>query len=284
MVELALKWGMFLRVRSSRRHSRGVVYVEFLIAFVPVFLLFLGVCQLVLLTAARLIVSHAAATAVRSAIVVLEDPTDDYGGAPRGNLSKGKSDSFDWSELLKRLGLASANVSSTDSSKGAPQHGARMAAIRLAATTPLLTLAPKIGAMISGENLERSLVSNSAVQLAFAYAYTEATTAVAIKTDEWNDSLVVEPIDPKGSVTVEVTYLYNCGVPVVRSLLCSTLSSLLDSHGDSAGAKKAERLSQFANPLALRVLTLMVGRYTILQGQATLTNQGAAYLTVESNP
>jgi hypothetical protein len=283
MVELKLRSGIFQCVRSGRRHSRGVVYVEFLIAFIPLFLLFLGVCQLVLLTAARLIVSHAAATAVRAAIVVLEDPADDYGGAPRGNLSQGKSGSFDSSELLKRLSLAGAKSSFTDSSKVAPQHGARMAAIRLAATTPLLTLAPK-SAVTSGENLERSLVSNSVVQLASAYAYTEATTAVAIKPDEQTDSLAVEPIDPKGAVTVEVTYLYTCGVPVVRSLLCSTLSSLLDSHGDSAGAKEAERLSQFANPLALRVLTLMAGRYTILKGQATLTNQGAAYLTVESNP
>ena len=38
------------------RDRRGVVYVEFLLAFIPLFLLFLGTCQLALLNAARLMV------------------------------------------------------------------------------------------------------------------------------------------------------------------------------------------------------------------------------------
>ena len=276
--------------RAARGHSRGVVYVEFLIAFIPLFLLFLGTCQLVLLTSARLIVSHAAATAVRSAIVVLEDTADDYGGAPRGNLSKGKSTSFDWSGLLGRLGMQSAgansysNSSSKDTSKAVVQHGARMTAIRLAATTPLLTLAPRMDSMGSTDTLEKNLVSDSATQLAFAYGYTEAAAAVVVKSSESNDALAYDPIDSKGSVTVEVTYLYYCGVPVVRGLICRSLSYLLDSHADSDDAKKAERLSQFANPRVLTALGSSSGRYTILTGQATLTNQGANYLTAENSP
>ena len=270
----------------AKRHSRGIVYVEFLLAFIPIFLLFLGTCQLVLLTAARLVVSHAAANGVRSAIVVLEDTADDYGGAPRGNLSKGKSDTFAWDSLLERLGIGNAGTYTrrTGSRNGAAQvqNGARMAAIRLSAATPLLTLAPKMSAVVSGDTLERSLVSSVGAQLAFAYGYTEAAAAVVVKRSESSDELAIEPIDPKGSVTVEVTYLYHCGVPLVRGLMCSSLSSLLDLHANRAGFRNVERLSQFANPEALRAFASSGGRYAILTGEATLSNQGAAYLSGES--
>jgi hypothetical protein len=126
------------------------------------------------------------------------------------------------------------------------------------------------------------LVSDAAGQLAFAYGYTEAAAAVVVKQSESGDELAIEPVDPKGSVTVEVTYLYHCGVPVVRGLMCRSLSHLLDSHAGNADSKKAERLSQFANPQALAALISSSGRYTILTGQATLTNQGANYLSAEN--
>jgi len=286
MAQLGFKGEENLSLRGLHLDCRGVVYVEFLLAFIPLFLLFLGTCQLVLLTSARVIVSHAAATAVRSAIVVLEDTADDYGGAPRGNLSKGKSGSFDWQGLLGRLGMGNAGTasSSSNSSKASVQHGARMTAIRLAATTPLLTLAPRMDSMGSNDTLEKTLVSDSAAQLAFAYGYTEAAAAVVVKSSESGDALAHDPIDSKGSVTVEVTYLYHCGVPVVRGLICRSLSYLLDSHADSDDTKKAERLSQFANPRVLTALGSSSGRYAFLTGQATLTNQGANYLTAENSP
>jgi hypothetical protein len=277
-------------ILTRRCRCRGVVYVEFLIAFIPLFLLFLGTCQLILLTAARVVVCHAAVTATRSAIVVLEDTADDYGGAPRGDLSRGKSASFDWNALLGRLGVANNGAnsyfpsSSRDTSKTAVQHGARMAAIRLAATTPLLTLAPRMDSIGSNDTLERSLVSDSGAQLAYAYGYTEAAAAVVVKSSESSDALAYDPIDPRGSVTVEVTYLYHCGVPVVRGLICRSLSYLLDSHADGADTKNAERLSQFANPRVVTALASSSGRYTILTGQATLTNQGANYLSAENSP
>jgi hypothetical protein len=287
MAQLGLTTRGNLSLRGLRLDCRGVVYVEFLLAFIPLFLLFLGTCQLVLLTSARVIVSHAAATAVRSAIVVLEDTADDYGGAPRGNLSKGKSGSFDWKGLLGRLGMGNtgmASSSSSNSSKASVQHGARMTAIRLAATTPLLTLAPRMDSTGSNDTLEKNLVSDSAAQLAFAYGYTEAAAAVVVKSSESSDALAYDPVDSKGSVTVEVTYLYHCGVPVVRGLICRSLSHLLDSHADSDDTKKAERLSQFANPRVLMALGSSSARYTILTGQATLTNQGANYLAAENSP
>jgi hypothetical protein len=61
--------------------TRGVVYVEFLIAFMPVFVLFLSLVQLVLIEMANLVAKHAAVTAARAAMVVLPDDPAHYGGA-----------------------------------------------------------------------------------------------------------------------------------------------------------------------------------------------------------
>ncbi|HET8939288.1 MAG TPA: polymorphic toxin-type HINT domain-containing protein [Polyangiales bacterium] len=55
------------------KDQRGVVYLETLVAFVPVFLFFLGTLQVADAGAAHLIVKHAATVAARAAVVVLPD-------------------------------------------------------------------------------------------------------------------------------------------------------------------------------------------------------------------
>lgn len=274
--------------RTRGRHCRGVVYVEFLIAFIPVFLLFLVICQVVLLTAARVVVSHAAVAAARSAIVVLEDTADDYGGAPRGDLSQGKSNTFDGGKLLSGLGIPNTsfdryvNPSSKPGSKAPAQLGARMSPIRLAAMMPLLTLAPKPGTAMSNPNLEQNLVSISGAELMFAYKYASATTAVTIQKNDSSDELAERPIDSNGPVTVEVNFIYWCGVPIVRNLACRPFTQLLDKKVDKDSARKAERLSQYASPQWLD--SFSGGRYAILSARATLTNQGAGYVTGDGWP
>jgi hypothetical protein len=62
------------------RDARGAVYVEFLIAFLPIFVLFLSLTQLVLIELANLVAKHAAVTAARAAMVVLPDDPGQYGG------------------------------------------------------------------------------------------------------------------------------------------------------------------------------------------------------------
>lgn len=57
---------------------RGAVYVEFLIAFMPVFIMFLGLIQLADLHQANIIVNHSAMMAVRSAVVILHDNPSYY--------------------------------------------------------------------------------------------------------------------------------------------------------------------------------------------------------------
>ena len=57
---------------------RGVVFVEFLIAFLPVYTFFLCLIQLALLFAVRLVTEHAAVDAARAAAVVIGDDPRRY--------------------------------------------------------------------------------------------------------------------------------------------------------------------------------------------------------------
>jgi hypothetical protein len=55
------------------KDQRGVVYLETLVAFLPVFLFFLATLQIADLSAAHIIVRHAATVAARAAVVVMPD-------------------------------------------------------------------------------------------------------------------------------------------------------------------------------------------------------------------
>ncbi len=69
---------------SLRDDTRGAVYVEFLIAFLPVFVFFLCLLQLALAFSARLVVQHAATTGARAAAVVFGDEPGPYGESSPG--------------------------------------------------------------------------------------------------------------------------------------------------------------------------------------------------------
>lgn len=72
---------------SLRRDTRGAVYVEFLIAFMPVFVFFLCLLQLALLFSAKLLVEHSSVAGVRAAAVVFADERGPYGEAtPQTNV------------------------------------------------------------------------------------------------------------------------------------------------------------------------------------------------------
>lgn len=65
-----------------RDDTRGAVYVEFLIAFMPVFVFFLCLLQLALLFAAKLVVEHSATQGARAAAVVFGDEPGPYANEP----------------------------------------------------------------------------------------------------------------------------------------------------------------------------------------------------------
>lgn len=74
-------------LEGPRRGRAGAVYVEFLIAFLPVFFFFLSLVQLIFLQTASLITHHAASKAVRAAAVVLPDDPRFYGDVPVGSFT-----------------------------------------------------------------------------------------------------------------------------------------------------------------------------------------------------
>jgi hypothetical protein len=81
------------RARAGSAHdvtgTSGAVYVEFLIAFLPVLTMFLGLMQLAFLFAVRIAVEHAAVNAARTAAVVIGDDDKLYPNEARDQVKKG---------------------------------------------------------------------------------------------------------------------------------------------------------------------------------------------------
>jgi hypothetical protein len=69
------------------RDQRGAVFVEHLIAYLPVMFFFLATWQLLELCAAHLILKRAASAAGRAAVVVLPDDPAFYDGSPKDSFS-----------------------------------------------------------------------------------------------------------------------------------------------------------------------------------------------------
>ena len=285
--------------RLALRHdSRGVVYIEFLIAFFPLLVIFLGICQLALIASARLVVQHAALAAARSAIVVLEDSPDDFGGAGKGKLTEHPGEAKATPETaLRALGIEvpEAPQSPLDEVVGKavvatdarPQQGARMQTIRTAAYLPLLALAPRSDALgpASDPSLGDSLPAGFESRLSFGLRWTRAASVITLHDVPSTEELAVEPIEHKAPVTVRATYLVHCAVPLVRALVCDTLASLLAPPNPLFGATAASearaalirRLQLAEAPGDLEQLAGAGSRFAVLTAETTLPNQGADY-------
>lgn len=278
--------------------ARGIVYVEFVFAFMPLLVMFLSICQLAMITMGRLVVQHAALCGARAAIVVLEDDPKDYADAPRGNLKDGEPLSLKFGEVLDRFGLQGA--SSALQSLGVPgiagdrnndrsdeQRGARMVPIRAASTMPLLLLAPNEAAVTKAgaDSVAGSLPDDFVSRLPFSLEYMSKAAVITVHTAPGTEQLASEHIPYTAQITVRVTYLMPCGLPVASTLMCQTLSSLL---GDSIDSKKrnlfdsaespfARRLRHASGAAGLRHLVSATARFVVLTGETTLPNQGAGY-------
>jgi Flp pilus assembly protein TadG len=62
------------------RDNQGAIYLEFLVAFMPLFTLFLCLCELANLYSSKLVVRHAAYRAARAGAVVFPDDPANYTG------------------------------------------------------------------------------------------------------------------------------------------------------------------------------------------------------------
>lgn len=194
----------------QKLNTKGVAYVEFLLAFVPIFLLFMGLAQLCLLFGARLVVHHSANRAVRSAIVVLDDTPRYYNDEPRGFMAGPQLGTGQLSTILSRIGF---QVSAGDQSMLS-----RRATIEAAAAVPLLALAPKelntLGGSLGSKGLSQSV----------QYTLNALTVEMPI----------VPPVTGLGTVvsdmvSVKIRYRYACGVPVAGRIVCPGGSKVLEA-------------------------------------------------------
>ena len=129
--------------------KRGVVFLEFLIAFVPMWTFFLCVLQLAFIGHADLMVKHSADSAARSAVVVLPDDPNEYGGEAEMSVDRRPITASDLGLALGRIGstvlhrASEASLLTAFSEEALANLGrSRLNTIRLAAHAPMMPLAP----------------------------------------------------------------------------------------------------------------------------------------------
>jgi len=262
--------------------------IEFIIAFVPIFVLFLGSVQLALLSVARLVVQHAAVAGARAASVVLDDDPRYY-GTPRGDISDkpGKSDEGFERQVAERVGADASG----DDEPPAELGGPRMAAIRRAVHVPLAAIAPepwpgtKQILHLGRVSLGSSLGTLPSTRLLFGLlGYLPATTAVTFPKEPGAEGSQHGEVDTKGGVTVRVTHVVPCVVPMVASLMCQNLSWDLLRGELSIGAEPDEATKRALSELReaphrgfLRLLAFGGVPAKLLRAEATMPSQTAPY-------
>ncbi|HJL14928.1 MAG TPA: hypothetical protein RMH99_04690 [Sandaracinaceae bacterium LLY-WYZ-13_1] len=196
---------MILRKRPSGG-TAGVVYVEFLLAFFPVFILFMGVAQLVLLYAARLVVHHAAVRSTRAAVVIAHDDPQYYDGLAVGDLGGRTATAEDVLHALSRGGVPGAGAGG-----GVRPPPSRRSAIETSAALVVLPLAGRgdvsLGGAVGSGGL-RDAVDRTMARLTVTFP-----------------GIGEEPVPHDGEIAVRVAYRYPCNVPIARRLICGTGAS-----------------------------------------------------------
>lgn len=237
-----------------RKGTRGAVYVEFLICFMPVWVMMLGMIQIALVYTAHLVVQHAATTAVRAAVVVIPEDPQRYSGATAYNVidggnTSGPSPVTRFLDFLSRIGSALSSFGfggdggSGGTGQGAvgqtyPRRNARYDDIWQAAAMPLMAIAPQpaaiwpqafgrhpaiVAALGSGTN---DILDNPAARAAVgALVYNKAALSVTFPSAPGASSFVAQwpnPHDPTQApmVYTRVTYLFHCAVPIAAQIMC----------------------------------------------------------------
>jgi Flp pilus assembly protein TadG len=281
----ATKAAPCLRLREFS-DERGAVYVEFLIAFIPLFILVLGICQLTFMASAKIVVEHSAWAAARAAVVVLEDDPQLYGLAPRGYYTK--TSNVVIPEIADVLGAMSISAQRKEIANtqpvtvqlwglslkvgtSNPDLPTRMTKIRAAAYLPLLPLANTDKS--ANSSIRNGIHDNLFDRLADAVTYTRAAASVTLHLHPSDEALATEPIPSSVPITTRVVYLYSCDVPVVRVFMCRTWNAIQGNPSD-VGVKALAQAEKYAD-LASRLPA--GGRFALLTAKATLVNQGAGY-------
>lgn len=218
----------------------GAVYVEFLLAFIPLFFLFLGMVQMGLMYGADLAVRHAAVNAARAAMVVIDDDPQGYDGEGRRSF---ESDGNRRDTVVRRVIEAMIGGGSSPVSRPPSIDSQRFSDIHSAASVPLLPFAPFIDVRnlsdMGNENVLRAIGTVPEGRAAFGLVYNESALNVTFPREpvsrEFRTSWDAPDDDGVSTaVTARVTYLFHCAVPLVNRLMCEDLFALM--YGADAGA------------------------------------------------
>lgn len=221
--------------RSLLKDTGGAIYVEFLVVFIPFFIMVLGMMQIALMYAAHLAVQHSAAAAARAAIVVFPDCERRYDGAPQ-NVVNGGGRGDDPASILGSVFGASGGSIPGLGGGGAGRGGARLDAVRFAASFPMAAASPSLQELLAdGSPMNQSIrnaiggTSSAAVRLAVgALGYNQVAVAVNFPQGANNSGATLQTrFNRRQSLTTRVTYLFHCGVPIVAAMACDDAPALV---------------------------------------------------------
>jgi hypothetical protein len=221
------------RDRGLTRDTGGAVYVEFLLAFIPLFFMFLGMLQMGLLYGASLVVQHSSNVAVRAAMVVMDDVPSRYDGEERRQVD---ADASGFGGVVDTLGSALGSIlGGGGGGSVAWTGGARLASVEFAAGMPLLPLSPSLASLArtpENETVRAALglrgMDTPEARMGWGLLYNRMALAVTFPEQPGGSSYATEfsaPTDEGdgGAVTARVTYLYNCQIPLANRLMCDDL-------------------------------------------------------------
>ncbi len=161
----------------ARRAVAGAIYVEFLIAFLPLFVLFLGLVQLFDLSVTHVIASHAAQVTARAAVVVLPDDPAYYDGVAVGK-PEGKRKAAIVSAAMQTLkaarSVSEVKVTLHDGSAGDAEKASfgRDDLVRVRLDVRYQCRVPLVSKMVCGSNdLRRLRVEASLPNQGAEFAY-----------------------------------------------------------------------------------------------------------------
>lgn len=286
---------------APQRSEAGVVYVEFLLAFMPVFILFVGMVQLALLQAGRLIVQETAREAARAAAVILPDDPARYDGAPEGELMPEEPAAQASEEpeqtrqnLASQLGVPDIDL--PDPPWDPPAPGPRMAAVQRGVYFRLSTLAPTAQQLFSlwdhkrtvAAALDDGVFTRALVGTLF---YGAAVTAISFPVEPGSMEVYERVVDAGVDLLhVRVTYLFRCAVPIASAIMCDRLSDLgidwlqKDIEAPDGDPLLQGDLERIPSRTGLRLLASTPQRFFVLREEASFPYQDADYTYPEPAP
>ena len=249
----------------SRLHlshcESGAVFLEFLVAFLPIWTFALCTFQLALIARANLMVKHSADAAARSASVVLPDDPAEYGGEPQMSVDRKRISIGDLLGAMERI-LSSASSPSARTfaddltARVLGNVGrSRLNTIRLAAHVPLMSLAPFSVGPDRRSSLRKAIGGAGSLATSLYYQ----PLAVAVTFPQETGTIVAGP-----EVTVRVSYAYRCTVPLAGRLLCDAFDRL------PSGSDWEQSFFTFAQ-------RLLGGRFREIQHESTALVHSAPY-------